>query len=289
MEVVVENDYNDYGSMSNIDILEHLARRLLRDEPGLREKIVAVLSNGYVPAAVQAAQVSVIEEALALKPANTTTLAEAKSIMGRWFIHPDEVVQQLKLYRLSRMFGGGVPPEVKSALSTVPYPRNVLEAAAGTHVLVASTPAIKLGVLLSSRRLVQATRYTGSSNVPHVGYRELADLGRRGWHLVRREPLNGSVGKSYGEQRRMLPSGEFVPSAVLAGFAAVAAMAVLGEPLFTTAANCSDVVGTETVCIYADKATHVLSLPSELPREIVPGEFYRYRKLMAGVATAIQL
>lgn len=129
----------------------------------------------------------------------TTSLAEAKAIMGNNFHNPEGWAKACG-FRLSKAH--------KEIFAGVPFSAELPNLVKDTHILV---PILKLSVMQLHAKH-NALFY--SKEDPWYSAEEFAtEQADVGWMLLRREILPGSTSKTYIEQQAMLPEGEYLPSA----------------------------------------------------------------------------
>jgi len=234
MEVVVANDYNDYDSMNNIDLLEHVSNRLRRGDDLFRGRLLAALGgNGsHGP----------------LQPPVATELDEAKAIMGWSCIDPIEASKKLGIYGFL-----GMPGRVRSTLAQVPFSRDTLRSCAQSHVLLPSFPRVTVDWLVTHDHLGFVKRPEPKARRrAYVRKDALANIGRWGWHLVRRGGSEYPGKKEWSEAACSTPNGEYVMNAAEASYVSAIARLVFGDLFYTNHVLCCDVDGNN-VCLYCDR------------------------------------
>jgi hypothetical protein len=132
------------------------------------------------------------------------------------------------LDNVERIFGVTYTPEQRASLTSMPFSEDVLDACVGTHMLFPGFPLSLLDVRATFADLFYSKRggwYAGQTFAKDVQVRPL-------WHLLRMEPVAGSLGKSWKEQCKLLLPDEEVPSAATVAFATMLRFKATGQRLF---------------------------------------------------------
>lgn len=158
---------------------------------------------------------------------------DAKAIMGTNFLGIDEVEQA---------FGVKYSSGDRAKLAQIPFDEATLKACVRTHVLVAGFPMS-----------INDVRQKVSGNAARLFYSALGKawfereqlvqiaVGVR-WFLLRKEPVQNSTSKTYGEQEGLIPQGEEIPFARDIVFAIMALFLTTRERLFENVyVRCRDV------------------------------------------------
>src|SRR5690606_10911519 len=126
----------------------------------------------------------------------STPQKRAREIMGRNYFGIEEA---------TCCFGAKPSKTQLSALSEVPCPETMLELCRNTHILVAVFP---FDILEIRNRIVG--EYLG------YGLQEEAftkNRGKTAWVLVKKEAVEESTSKSWGEQQALLSADDMTPTA----------------------------------------------------------------------------
>ena len=153
----------------------------------------------------------------------TKSYHDAKAIMGTNFLGIEEVEQA---------FGVKYSSGDRAKIARVTFDEAMLKACAKTHILVAGFPMS-----------VNDVRQKVSGNAARLFYSALGDawfereqfaqiaVGVR-WFLLRKEQVQNSTSKTYGEQEGLIPQGEEIPFARDVVFTTVLMFLATGERLF---------------------------------------------------------
>ena len=128
---------------------------------------------------------------------------------------------------VERVFGVTYTPDQRASLQDIPFSDDVLKACAGTHMLFPGYPLSLLDVRAKFTDLFFSKTGGWYENQAFVQ----VPLPVR-WHLLRMEPVPGSLGKNWDEQRKLLLSDEEVPSAVTVAFATMLHFGATKQRLF---------------------------------------------------------
>ena len=153
----------------------------------------------------------------------TVSFAEARTLLTPAV--PDPVCYTLD--DVERVFGVTHSPEQKAARQNIPFTEDVLKACAGTHMLFPGFP-LSLLEIRAKHADVFSKMDCWYVNQPFAEDEPV----RPSWHLLRMEPVPGSLGKSWDEQQKLLLPDEEVPSAALVAFATILHFEVMKQRLF---------------------------------------------------------
>lgn len=138
-----------------------------------------------------------------------------------------------------RHLGTAYTADQLAALSTVPWPDEVLGNCSGTHLLVAGCP---LSILdLQARR---PDRFWRVSERPWYAAEPFARSRRvePRWHLLRKASLPDSTHRAFARQKALLPRGERVARACEMAYAVILHHLVTGERLLgDVSVRCADI------------------------------------------------
>jgi hypothetical protein len=128
------------------------------------------------------------------------SIERARAILGHTNVHDPRAV--------TLQFGYHYCTAQLTALQEVPFGEDTLRACAGTHLLVAGAPLSILQIQQSRSWLL----FRGQN--PWYETEEFAaqPVALR-WHLLRKEPHPGSLGKPFADQTALLSQNEEVPPA----------------------------------------------------------------------------
>jgi hypothetical protein len=174
-----------------------------------------------------------VNKPLKWTPVVTKSYHDAKVIMGRNFLGIEEVEQA---------FGVKYSSGDRAKLAQVPFDEVTLKTCAKTYVLVAGFPMsindIRQKVRGNAARLFYSA--LGDAWFEREQFAQIA-VGVR-WFLLRKEPVQNSTSKTYGEQEGLIPQNEEIPFARDVVFATVALFVITGERLFENVyVRCRDV------------------------------------------------
>ena len=136
---------------------------------------------------------------------------------------------QYALDDVERIFGVTCTPEQRATLQDVPFSHDVLTACAGTHMLFPGYPFSLLGIRDKNASLFY--RKAGGWYAEEKQAFSRASVPVR-WHLLRMEPVPGSLGKTWSEQCELLLPDEEVPSAATVAFATMLHFKASGQRFF---------------------------------------------------------
>lgn len=152
-----------------------------------------------------------------------TEVGPAREIMGPNMCGVGESVEYFKLS----------PSQEQIRLYTqVPWSEDTLEEAKETHFLVAVFPISIVKMSDLHGRLLNTDTWPRAWI---LGCPFAERPGETGWHLVRKTPLEGSLGLPFADQKRLLGVREFIPSAqvmiytVIAHFKTTRNPSILGD------------------------------------------------------------
>ncbi len=180
-------------------LTDYLAQRVIGSKGNdLAMRIVRVVQNGDFEA--------------------TTSQMRAREIMGRNMFSIGEAI---KCFRIK--------PSKKQldALATVPFTETTLEECRGTHILVAVFPLpIRKIRSRSGSRLFYEPAW-------HSSLRQfMRSKGDVSWHLIRKTPVENSIGKTWEDQQALLSDKELVPAVRVMVYTIIGYYLATGEPLF---------------------------------------------------------
>lgn len=168
----------------------------------------------------------------------------ARAIMGTNF---------LGLAEIEKAYGVKYTPAMRAKMKIIPDElMKVLVTCAETHILVAG---FQLSIDDINQKTTNVMYFSPSSDGPfeRKHFARIA-VGLR-WFLLRKEVIQNSKMKTYGEQKGIIPLGEELPYAREVVFGGVALFLTTGERLFErlTFVRCKDVSYKSCrVCVSAD-------------------------------------
>lgn len=115
---------------------------------------------------------------------------------------------------IQNVFGVSYTEKQRAALKDIPFSEAVLKACAGTHMLFPGFPMSLLDV-----RTAFADLFYSKTGGWYANQKFATIQVQPVWHLLCMEPVPGSLGKSWSEQRTLLAPNEEVSSAALVAFA----------------------------------------------------------------------
>ncbi len=133
---------------------------------------------------------------------------------------PDEV---------ERVLGVTYTPEQRAALQGIPFSGNVLKACDGMHMLFPGFPLSLLEIRARHADLFYAKADCWYAEEKQTFSRAPVPVR---WHLLRMEPVPGSLGRSWKDQQKLLLSDEVVPTAAIVAFATMLHFGGTKERLF---------------------------------------------------------
>lgn len=163
----------------------------------------------------------------------TKSYHDAKIIMGTNFLGIDEV---------EKAFGVKYSAGDRAKLMQIPFDEATLKACANTHVLVAGFPA-SIDDIRSMVKGNAAKLFCSMAGKGWCNGEKFANIavGVR-WFLLRKEVVQNSTSKTYGEQEKLIPQGEEIPFARDVVFVVMAMFITHGERLFEKVyVRCRDV------------------------------------------------
>lgn len=167
------------------------------------------------------------DEFLAL---SADTHEQAHDIMGDNFFGVGEA---------SDFFGNPTRAQLL-ALSEIPFSESVLRECKDSHFLIAVLPRSILDIYRLNK-----WQFPGETG-RHKGAFFAMEQGEAGWHLVRRTPVQGSTGKSWGWQWNLLEANEEVPTARVVAYTMTSHFLRTGERLFgKVRVRCPEELGNE--------------------------------------------
>ncbi|MDD2646868.1 MAG: hypothetical protein PHN36_02735 [Patescibacteria group bacterium] len=158
----------------------------------------------------------------------TTSQERARAIMGTNMLGIEEAAKHLGLTP---------SPEIIKALAEVPFTEGELEACKNTHLLVAN-----LGTsIIEIRRLVAGKGKVFYGQDWYNNQKFASQPGKVGWELIRKTPVDNSIGKTYSEQQALLAENEYTPTAQTVIYTMVLYFLATGKRLFESVyVRCSD-------------------------------------------------
>lgn len=146
------------------------------------------------------------------------SLSQAIRIMGHANVY--------RPTHVCRVLGGDYDPEL---VKRVPFSAQTLQAAVGTHLLVAVAPLSLVEIHGKCSEVFYSNRnpWFAESEQQFAHVRPQA-----GWYLIRKEEVPGSIRMGWSEQQALLSDDEYVPSIAVLAQAAVLHYKRSGERLF---------------------------------------------------------
>ena len=128
---------------------------------------------------------------------------------------------------VENIFGVSYTEEQSAALQDIPFSEQTLKECAGTHMLFPGFPMSLLDV-----RAKYANLFSSKTGGWYANQKFATIQVQLVWHLLCMEPVPGSLGKSWSEQRTLLAPNEEVSSAALVAFATMLHFKSSGKRLF---------------------------------------------------------
>lgn len=165
---------------------------------------------------------------------STTSQKQAREIMGSFFGIEEAI----------KHFGVNPSKPQLSALAEIPFSEGILKECKDTHILVAVFPLSILNIQGKANKLFYNKDWCNKQSFAE-------DRGETEWRLVRKTPVDYSTGKSWGEQRSLLPENEEMPTSRIMVYTIIGHFLVTGEQLFRHAyVRCSDLASDgRHVCV----------------------------------------
>lgn len=193
--------------------------------PHLADQMDAIARKAMKNAKMAAPPVAVIEL--------SESQQKAEAIMGNNFFGPQEATMH---------FGAKWNQEQLDALATVPFSDEVLEACKDTHILVAGYPMSLIQLQSKANKAKKGKLFY----TPSGGWYEDQAFATKTkvevrWYLIRKKPVDGSTGKSWGKQQGLLKD-ESTPTACVMVYTIMGHFLNTGERLFENIyVRCSDI------------------------------------------------
>ena len=157
-------------------------------------------------------------EKLGANVKETENQKAARTIMGTNFLGLPEVVQHL----------GDLSEEQTATLAEVPFSEETLRACAETHVLVADIGLSTLDVRQKARRDL----FYSYDDAWYNGDKFARETDEVCWRLIRKTPVDNSTSKTWGDQQKLIPETDEIPSARQVVYMVILHFLATGERLF---------------------------------------------------------
>jgi len=147
---------------------------------------------------------------------------QACLIMGKNYLSVDRVVE---------LFGIKPTKKQLALLEVVPFAEATLRACKDTHILAPVFP-LSISDIIEYTNEVQFQYYCFSNDWCHYKGNFTKDKGKIGWYLLRKEPINGSMNKTWCGQNELLSGDEESPTAQVMVYIIIAYFLTTEETLF---------------------------------------------------------
>lgn len=156
----------------------------------------------------------------------TTEYARAQSIMGSNFLGIEAATKHFDVVVDDRDF---------DAIGSIPWSAEMLSACSSTHILALVFPVSISEMVFRHEGLIKEDSRKDIT--------ESALLPGPQWHLVKKAPVENSIGKSAAEQRALLAKDEEVPDRQVLVYTSIGRFLTTKERLFSVAVRCGDTYG----------------------------------------------